>query len=147
MDRFQIEVKRVTQDEKLNDRPNAEVIIRGLHEFFSNLTGCTNHDLLSVYLRDSNGKIVGGLLSYFMGQWFHISHIWIEESLRGQGFGTRLMNHAEDKAREIGCKYLAIDTQNPLAKQFYEKLGYQVFGVLENNPREGFSRYFLSKKF
>jgi hypothetical protein len=41
---------------------------------------------------------------------------------------------------------LWLDTFSFQARPFYEKLGYEVFGQLEDYPR-GHSRYFLQKRF
>jgi len=45
----------------------------------------------------------------------------------------------------MGCRISHLDTFDFQAKGFYEKLGYTVFGVLEDCP-EGHNRYYMSKK-
>jgi hypothetical protein len=39
-----------------------------------------------------------------------------------------------------------LDTFDWQAKEFYEHLGYEVFGILENCPR-GHNRYYMKKVF
>jgi GNAT superfamily N-acetyltransferase len=49
--------------------------------------------------------------------------IVIEKQLRGKGIGKYLMNHCENKLRELG--FLLLQTEaSPDALQFYKKLGY-----------------------
>ena len=50
------------------------------------------------YVVVSSGGVLGGI----WGGWLHVSFLWIDESVRGQHWGTRLMDHAEAYAREHG---------------------------------------------
>ncbi len=53
--------------------------------------------------------------------------------------------HAEDETRERGAKNVYLDTFSFQAPNFYQKYGYQVFGVLTDFP-SGYRRYFLTKQ-
>jgi ribosomal protein S18 acetylase RimI-like enzyme len=70
--------------------------------------------------------------------------VWVEESLRGQGYGTELMRAAERKALERGCHHARLETFALESFEFYEKLGYEVFGELEGHP-PGSTTYFMKK--
>ena len=48
------------------------------------------------------------------------------------------------KAIERGCTNAHLDTFSFQARPFYEKLGYRVFGTLENHPA-GHQHYFMTK--
>ena len=63
----------------------------------------------------------------------------------GRGFGRELMKRAELYAVERGCTDAYLDTFSFQARPFYEKLGYRVFGTLENHPA-GHQRYFMTKQ-
>ena len=56
-------------------------------------------------------------------------------------------SHFEEMAKEMGAKLAQVDTYDFQALLFYQKLGYEVFGVLDNCPIEGNKRYYLSKSF
>lgn len=78
------------------------------------------------------------------------SHLWIEilfvpESMRGAGIGRKLMALAEAEAVQRGCHAAALDTFSFQARGFYERLGYSVFGTLNDCP-PGHSRFFLAKR-
>ena len=68
----------------------------------------------------------------------------LPEEARGQGTGRRILIAAEEEAVRRGCRYAWLDTFSFQARGFYEKLGYSVFGTLEDYPA-GHSRYFLRK--
>jgi GNAT superfamily N-acetyltransferase len=65
--------------------------------------------------------------------------------MRGRGFGKDLMKHAELYAVERGCTDAFLDTFSFQAQPFYEKLGYRVFGMLDNHPA-GHRHYFMTKR-
>jgi GNAT superfamily N-acetyltransferase len=58
--------------------------------------------------------------------WF-LGLIFIAPSVRGRGFGTRLMHAVRDHARAHGARALrlAVATQHPDARRLYERLGFQ----------------------
>lgn len=100
---------------------------------------------LAVLIRDDNNAIVGGLFGKTQWGWLFISHLWVAEALRSQGYGKQLMAKAEAAAKQRGCSYAYLDTFSFQSLGFYERLGYQIFGVLENFP-PGHQRYFLKKE-
>jgi ribosomal protein S18 acetylase RimI-like enzyme len=55
------------------------------------------------------------------------------------------MQEAEKIARDAGCLGLWLDTYEFQARGFYEKLGFKVFGTLEDHPK-GSRCYFLQKR-
>jgi GNAT superfamily N-acetyltransferase len=103
-----------------------------------------NWQALAVFIRDERCKIVGGLNGYTHWSWLYISHLWIAGKLRGRGYGTELVSRAEQVAIKRGCQHAYLDTYDFQALSFYQKLRYQVFGVLHHFPL-GHARYFLQK--
>ena len=57
--------------------------------------------------------------------------VFVKEDMRGQGIGTKLIQHAIAVAKEDGAKFVSIKTSNPIAKALYEKLGFVVHNVME----------------
>jgi GNAT superfamily N-acetyltransferase len=53
--------------------------------------------------------------------------IFVEEPLRGQGYGRRLMELAEEQARELGVQRLELNVfgDNERARRLYGSLGYK----------------------
>jgi len=72
--------------------------------------------------------------------------LFVPEKLRGLGVGSALMASAEAAARERGCRGAHVDTFSFQAAPFYRKLGFTLFGVLDDFP-PGYSRLFFRKRF
>ena len=89
---------------------------------------------------------VGGLAGWTTYDWFFVVGLVVPQALRGQGLGRELMQRAEAFAREQGMIGLWLDTFDFQARGFYEKLGFTVFGTIEDHPVGG-RRYFLNKRF
>ena len=100
---------------------------------------------VQIFIRNKENKVVGGAIGSIFGGWLYISLMWIEESLRNQGYGTTLLKMMENEAVKLGCRHAHLDTYSFEAKPFYEKNGYTLFASLENYP-EGHSKHFLKKK-
>jgi GNAT superfamily N-acetyltransferase len=107
-------------------------------------TGPSGHRPLVLTITDATGAVIGGLWGATGYGWLYTQLLLVPESLRGQGVGTRLMCEAEAEAMQRACRNAWVDTQFG-AREFYERLGYTLFGQLEDYP-PGFSRSFLRKR-
>ena len=99
---------------------------------------------LNVYLRDVQREIQGGLLGRAGISALFIEVLWIAESLRRRGYGRQLVLAAEGEALRRGCHFSYVDTFSFHAPDFYKRLGYEVFGILDGY-KGGHIRYFLKK--
>jgi ribosomal protein S18 acetylase RimI-like enzyme len=102
-------------------------------------------DHLRFFLRDEQGAIHGGLLGEIYFGWLYVSILWVAEAHRGGGWGQRLLARAEAEGAARGCHSVWLDTFSFQAPGFYQKLGYEVFGTLDDYP-PGHTRYFLRKR-
>lgn len=100
---------------------------------------------VAIFARDAHDHIVGGLVGHTRWRWLYVAKLWLHESTRGLGVGTRLMAAAESLARGRGCVGAYLDTLDYQARPFYEKLGYELFGTLDGFP-PGHKQYFLAKR-
>ena len=98
----------------------------------------------SIFLKNSSGRVCGGIQAMFDSEAIYIEALWIEESLRKQGYGKKLLATAEKEATENGCKFSLVDTWDFQAADFYLKNGYQKIGELENYWH-GHSKLFFRK--
>ena len=135
---------------QVHDATNEElgIIGLGLNEYNNSQVPFTQKpDFVYVNrcIRDGD-DVVGGIIAIiYCWNILFIDNLWIAQEHRNKGYATALMNDVENKAREMGCKLSHLDTFDFQAKGLYEKLGYAVFGVLEDCP-EGHKRYYMSKK-
>lgn len=100
---------------------------------------------MNIFIKSDDGTIVGGLLGASWWGWLYISVVWVHDDLQGKGFGTQLMQMAEDEASKRKCHSVVLDTHDFQALPFYQKLGYVIFGELEDFP-PGHFRYYLKKR-
>jgi ribosomal protein S18 acetylase RimI-like enzyme len=121
-----------------------EAILAPLDEFSRSRGFVWRPELLTLALRDDEGRIVGGLMGETHWEWLHVSVLSVAEGLRGRGWGRSLMLESERIARDRGCHHAWLDTFSFQARPFYESLGYRVFGTLPDYPR-GQARFFLAK--
>ena len=102
-------------------------------------------DTLDKKISDDNGKIIAGCVArMYCWNVAYIDTLWVDEKYRGIGLGAKLLSDIEESAKDKGCYLIHLDTFDFQAKEFYEKQGYTVFGVLENCPK-GHCRYYLKK--
>ncbi len=120
------------------------VIREGLRAFTDGYAGPVNARPFAIFIRDSDGNVVGGLDAELRWTWLFVSHLWVPETLRGRGLGGALLARAEAFAEEEGCEAVYLDTLEFQAVSFYERRGYCSYGVLEDFP-PGSRRIYLQK--
>lgn len=121
------------------------IIGRGVGSYNKQQAGDNKFQRLCFSLQTPEQEIVGGMLGEIYWGWFYIDLLWVEEALRGCGYGHRLLARAEDEARRRGAKHAYLDTFSFQAPDFYKQHGYQLFGELQDFP-PGHQRYFLKKQ-
>ncbi|EJM15066.1 putative acetyltransferase [Pseudomonas sp. GM21] len=121
-----------------------EAILTPLRAYNEAQAGPSNAQLLALLIRDDNGEILGGLYGRFFYQWLFIELLSVPEQARGQGMGSKLMQMAEDLAREKECVGIWLDTFEFQAPEFYKRLGYSELGQIADYP-PGHKRYFFQK--
>jgi GNAT superfamily N-acetyltransferase len=99
---------------------------------------------LSVIIRGGDER-VAGLFGHTWGGVFEVKTLWVREELRGRGLGKRLLAAAEEEARRRGCSRSILETHSFQAPDFYFKLGYTVYGVVDNYP-PGHQKLYLKKR-
>jgi GNAT superfamily N-acetyltransferase len=108
-------------------------------------TGYQDGRDVAIFLRDEQQAIIAGLWGWTWGGCLKIQYLWVRADVRGQDLGTKLLAAAEAEGRARGCAIVALDTHSFQAPGFYQKLGYEVYGVLDGDPL-GFQHYYLWKR-
>ena len=98
----------------------------------------------AIFIRGDAGEIRAGLDAYVYAGWLFVLSLWIHGDLRRRGIGRELIGEAERRAVLLVCHSAWLDTFSFQAPGFYQKLGYEVFGVLDYPPDH--KRYFLQKR-
>ncbi len=121
------------------------VVRDGLRAYTDGHAGPVNARPLAVVVRDTEGRVLGGLEGELRWMWLFIAHLWLPESLRGRGQGSALLERAEAVARELGATGVYLDTLEFQALEFYRRRGYDVYGILDGFP-PGSRRFYLQKR-
>jgi len=133
-------------DYLIQDEPDPEHVrqlIAGLVVFNDGSAELENRRPLGVFVRRDD-EALGGVDGYTHWRWLYVSHLWVDDAVRGEGVGSHLMNAIETQARLRGCRAAWLDTFSFQAPGFYESIGYQRFGELPDFP-PGSRRHFLWK--
>lgn len=120
------------------------VVQDGLNHLNIAVTGHTDYRPLAIFVRDGTGAIRGGILGDVWATWLHITYLWVEEPLRGQGYGAALLQAFEAEGRACGCQHAYLETFDFQAPDFYQKFGYEIFATLADRP-PGHAYYYLRK--
>ena len=100
---------------------------------------------LNKIVENDDKEVVGGILAkMYCWNVIYIDALWINENYRGFGLGEKLLFEIENIAKKEKCYLIHLDTFDFQAKNFYIKNGYEVFGVLDNCPKDH-KRFFLKK--
>ena len=133
---------RVTKDVKQND-------IEEIHEMLKSYNRrnreASEKIPLGVFYEDDSGRKLAGLTGETFGNWLCINYLFVDDNLRKQGIGTKIVLSAEDEARKRNCKYVFADTFSFQAPKFYEKLGYKEVFSLNEYPYTEKRHYYVKK--
>ena len=131
----------------LDEHPSAEdlrQVLDGVRTYNEGVVGHGPPRAVASFLRDEDGRIVGGAHGELWGRSVHIAAMWVHESQRGKGHGSALLTAVEKCAAGHGARLVYLETTSFQARPFYESLGYRVFGELEGID-EGYTLFFLRK--
>ena len=70
--------------------------------------------------------------------------LWVDEPCRNQGKGSELLAEIEREVKQLGASLVLIDARE-WNVEFFQKNGYSVYGIFENNP-QGCRKYRLQKR-
>jgi ribosomal protein S18 acetylase RimI-like enzyme len=127
------------------DPKDVEFLEDRINEFNLAATRTDFGGLLAIFVRDTQGAVVAGISGWTWGGCCEIRLLWVHADFRGRGYGRSLLAAAEREAAARGCDQLILDTHSFQAPGFYQKLGYEVVGAIEDYPR-GYQKIFLRKR-
>jgi GNAT superfamily N-acetyltransferase len=118
-----------------------KAVLDGLIRYNNEKMGKQKYKRLAISLREGN-EIVGGIVGEVWTAVLFIQFFWLEQGLRGTGFGRKLIGAIEDEARRFGAKRSYLDTMSFQAPGFYRICGYKEFGSIEGYPGGVTRRWF-----
>ena len=131
----------------LTDQPaeaDVKAVEHGLNAYNEPFSGPYLPRPLAIFLRGDEGRVLGGLVADTSDDWLKIDMLWVDDTLRGHGWGSRLLLAAAGEGLALGCRRAALDTASFQAPDFYRRHGYQVIGTVPNF-NEGHDLFYMIK--
>jgi SAM-dependent methyltransferase len=116
-----------------------------LDAFNKHQVGRDDFTPLNLVIRE-HGNVIAGLNALTVWDWLYVQVLWVHESHRRTGVGSRLLERAEHVAQERSCIGSCLSTFSFQAPDFYKRQGYSAFGQIDNYPDHS-TMYFMSKRF
>jgi GNAT superfamily N-acetyltransferase len=127
------------------ERSVFEAIFNALDRSSRDVIGPVSPRLLVIPILNGAGDVAGGFWGVTLFRWLEIEMLFVPEAMRGRGLGSALMTTAEAEARGRGCLGIRVDTFSFQAGPFYRKMGFSLFGALDDCP-PGYQRMFFQKR-
>ena len=122
----------------VTDQPtdDAETVIEGGLDRYNEIqAGRSDARPLAVLINDPvTNAVVGGLLGRTTLGLFFVDLIFVPDTLRGRGVGSRVLEAAEREALRRNCTAVALYTISFQAPAFYRQRGYAEFGHIADYP-------------
>ena len=103
-------------------------IKRGLDEYNADRASARCSTSVRAAFTDS-GEVVAGVVGAAYWGKLHVRILWVHPDHRSKGLGNRLMDWVEERARELRCASVMVETMSFQAPEFYAKLGYRQIGL------------------
>lgn len=100
-----------------------------------------------LFCRTDQGTILAGAEGRFYTHYktYFLENLWVDNSLRRKGVGSRLMQELEKDLKARDTKMIYVDTFSFQALDFYLRFGYETFGTLDFPGDGSLKRHFLRK--
>lgn len=128
----------------LEPEATAHVVSSGLRAFNRSFLGEYSSEPIAVDVFGDAGEIMGGAVGSLHLGWLFIDILWIPESLRSAGIGTKVLEVLESEAIRRGANRAILDTMSFQAERFYIDRGYVECGRVVNFA-SGYDRIFMTK--
>ncbi|MBP6951636.1 MAG: N-acetyltransferase [Alphaproteobacteria bacterium] len=129
-------------------KPSSEdvaVLDQGIEDNARLKKGMDPIEPFAFFVKDQKGQVLAGCRGDIIHGCVYTGSLWVSEPLRGKGIGTRLLQAAEQLAREKGCAMATINTMDWEALELYQSLGYKV-DLARKGYKNNSTFYFLKKE-
>lgn len=106
-----------------------------------------HNETIALAMKAPDGSLIAGLNGSTSYGWLLVKVLWVAPDQRRRGYGRALIAEAFRKAKALECQSAWLDTSDCEARQFYERLGFSVFGALQNSGSQvppGHQRWFMN---
>jgi ribosomal protein S18 acetylase RimI-like enzyme len=78
------------------------------------------------FIANDNGCFVGAIVVELFWGALHIKYVYVDDSYRGKGVGTQLMEYALKYGKDKKCPFAFVETMSFQALDFYRKAGFEL---------------------
>jgi ribosomal protein S18 acetylase RimI-like enzyme len=121
-----------------------EILYQGISEGAYLAKGLPAICPFSIFIKDQKGNILGGASGSLFHGSLYLDSLWVEKTLRHQGWGSLLMHEVEKRGGERGASFVTLNTMDWEALPFYQKLGYSIEFTREGYHKD--SKMFMLRK-
>lgn len=123
-----------------------DALVQGVREYNGEKMDGEKSQPLTVTAHNDQGQLIAGVHGRTIYNQFLIHVAWVEKTHRKTGLGRQLMELAESEAKKRNCVAAQVDTLSFQAPDFYQRLGFEVVGLITGVPQSP-DRFFLFKKY
>ena len=98
------------------------------------------------FVAKQNGKVIGVIKGHSFYREVHIGELIVAEDYRGRGIGMRLLAAVEDHFRGKGFDNVNLTTYRFQAPEFYQKCGFTLEFIRENQACPALDKFFFIKE-
>jgi ribosomal protein S18 acetylase RimI-like enzyme len=121
-----------------------EVLYQGISEGAFQAKELSPIRPFSIFIKDQKEQVLGGASGTLFYGSLYVDSLWVDKTLRHQGWGKKLMYEAEKIGRENGALFATLNTMDWEALPFYQKLGYSIEFTREGYEKN--SKMFMLRK-
>ncbi len=127
-----------------NPQQVAQFLEDQLYKYNSDKIDRHDGSFFSKVIKDKNGNIIAGISAWTWAFACEITLLWVDDNLRSNGIGKKLLFAAEQEAITRKCNIILLRTYSFQAPSFYKKNGYKIVHVLNDFP-DGYKYYTMVK--
>ncbi len=117
-----------------------------IYEHNRDRTGYDDGQLFTIVIRDVSGyQIIAGIAGWTWAQASEIRTLWVHADYRHRGYGSQLLQMAEQEARARACKIIALASYSFQAPDFYVRHGFEIAFQINDFP-PGHRNVYLVKR-
>ena len=116
-----------------------------IYEYNSSKIKKDDGKLFAKTIRDTEDNIIAGISGWVWADACEITLLWVKDEYRNKGYGSLLLEAAEQEAQKKNCKIILLKSYDFQAPSFYQKYNYQIELITKDFP-PGHSYYCLIKR-
>lgn len=112
------------------------ILFKGISDYAFHKKALSPIQPFSIFIKDQRQSVLGGISGFTFYGSLYIDSLWIDQTIRYQGWGTKLMREAEKIGKERGASFITLNTMDWEGLPFYQKLGYSIEFIREGYEKD-----------